>query len=81
MSLPGTHLGLTDVAVVDLEKALRTLHHGDLDVPVSPIGLARVGLQHCAAPLMHVLRDLDKRGIHAVLVAVIAERKRFTPVV
>lgn len=75
MSMMGTHLGLVDVATGDLEKALRALHKGDLDLPVSPIGLARVGLHHCASPLMQGLRDLDQRGVHAVLVAVLAERK------
>lgn len=73
--LPGTHFGLVDVADADLEKALRALHKGDLDLPVDAIGLARVGLQHCSAPMLATLRDLDAAGVRAVLVAVLAERR------
>ena len=77
--LPGTHLGLVDVTDADLEKALRALHKGDFDLPASPIGLARIGLQHCSAPLLATLRDLDAAGVRAVLVAVLAERKARRP--
>lgn len=72
----GSWYGLTDVKDEDLEKALRALHRGDLDLPVSAIGLARVGLQHCSAPILAALRDLDANGVRAVLVNVLAERKR-----
>ena len=69
-------LGLTEVSTKDLAKALRALHRGDLELPVHIAGLARVGLQHCSQPLMAQLRDLNRSGVQAVLVSVIAERKR-----
>jgi hypothetical protein len=69
-------LGLTEVSRSDLEKALRALHRGDLDLPMSIAGLARVGLQHCSQPLLSQLRELDASGVRAVLVAVLSERKK-----
>ena len=70
----GRSFGLVEVGTDDLKKALTMLHRGDLDLPVSAPGLARVGLQHCSAPLMSQLRDLDAAGVRAVLTAVLAER-------
>jgi hypothetical protein len=68
-------LGLTEVNSKDLEKALRALYRGDLELPLNIHGLTRVGLQHCSQPLLSQLRGLDKMGVQAVLVAVLAERK------
>lgn len=70
----GAHQGLVDVKTDDLRKALRHLHRGDLDVPVTAIGLTRVGLQHCSGALLAQLRELDSAGVRAVLVCVLAER-------
>ena len=69
-------VGLTEVSSGDLRKALRALHRGDLDLPVTVASLARVGLQHCSQPLLSHLRDLQEPGARAVLVAVLAERAR-----
>ena len=72
--VPGMSLGLTEVSTDDLKRAYGLLHRGDLDVPVSPWGLARVGLQHCQNPLLIQLRGLDTAGVRAVLTCVLAER-------
>lgn len=69
-------LGLVDVRTADLEKALRALHHGTLPCPLTAAGVASNGLQHVQESLFGTLRDLDARGVRAVLVAVLAERKR-----
>lgn len=72
--VPGMSLGLTEVSTDDLKRAFALLHRGDLDVPVSPWGFARVGLQHCQNPLLTQLRGLDAAGVRAVLTCVLAER-------
>ena len=72
----GGALGLTEVSTRDLERALRALYRGDLEIPVHIAGFARVGLQHCSQPLSSQLRSLDEAGIRAVLVRVLAERKK-----
>jgi hypothetical protein len=74
--VPGTHVGLVDVATSDLERALRAVHKGELAAPVTPLGLSLAKLQHCSAPLMANLRGLDAAGVRAVLVAVLAERRQ-----
>ncbi len=72
--VPGMSLGLTEVSTEDLKRAYGLLHRGELDVPVSPWGFARVGLQHCQNPLLTQLRGLDLAGVRAVLTCVLAER-------
>lgn len=72
--VPGFALGLTEVSTDDLKRAFGLLHRGELDLPVSPWGLARVGLQHCQNPLLSQLRGLDGVGVRAVLTCVLAER-------
>lgn len=67
--------GLTGVRTTDLERALRMHVRGELDLPVTIIGFARVGLQHCAGPLLDALRGLDAAGVRAVLVVALAERR------
>jgi hypothetical protein len=74
MSIPGYAAGLTEVSTDDLKRALAHLHRGQFDVPVSPWGLARIGLQNCQGPLLAYLRDLDAAGVRAVLTCVLAER-------
>ncbi len=66
--------GLVAVPEHDLMTLLRHVHHGDLDCPVDLPGLARVGLQHAADDLQ-ILRGLDAKGVHAVVVSVLAERR------
>lgn len=73
--IPGYAAGLTEVSTEDLKRALAMLHRGELDVPVSPWGLARIGLQHVQNPLLAQLRGLDTAGVRAVLTCVLAERK------
>lgn len=73
--IPGYAAGLTEVATDDLKRALAMLHRGELDVPVSPWGIARIGLQHVQNPLLAQLRGLDVAGVRAVLTCVLAERK------
>ena len=68
-------LGLTEITDGDLEKALRALYRNELDLPVTIAGFARVGLQHCAQPLLAGLRGLDHAAVQAVLVSVLAERR------
>jgi hypothetical protein len=66
--------GLTEVPTEDLKRALRAIHRGELPCPVTADTLACVGLQDRSPPLLEALRELDARGVRAVLVAVIAER-------
>lgn len=66
--------GLTQVQTKDLKKALAALYQGHLTCPLKIEDLTRVGLQHCASELLAMMRRLDKNGVQAVLVAVIAER-------
>jgi hypothetical protein len=66
--------GLVEVSTEDLRKALRHLHRGDLECPLTIVGLTRIGLQTCANPLLITMRGLDAAGVRAVLTAVLAER-------
>lgn len=67
--------GLTEVKTGALVALLRAVHRGDVTCPLSVEDLTRVGLQYCATELLGHLRGLDKRGVSAVVVAVIAERR------
>lgn len=71
----GWEIGLTAVPTPLLEKALRSLHRGELVCPLDISRLAAVGLQDVGPQLLAGLRGLDAAGVRAVLVAVIAERK------
>ncbi len=68
--------GLTSVPDSELELLLKFLHRGELEAPLTPADLARIGLQMRSETLMGVMRGLDARGVRAVIVAVIAERRR-----
>lgn len=68
--------GLTEVSTDALRTALRALHRNDLEVPVTIAGLTRHGLQEQAGPLLASLRGLDSAGVRAVLVCVLAERRK-----
>lgn len=67
-------LGLARVSTEHLKIALRALHRGDLDLPVSIAGFTRIGLQDPGEELLDQLRGLDAAGVRAVLVCVLAER-------
>lgn len=69
-------LGLLDVSTRALETLLRAVHHGRTEVPLTPVGLAALGLQEDANVILNHLRGLDAPAIRAVLVAVIAERRK-----
>lgn len=67
-------LGLTSVSTDDLRTLLRAVFKRQVDCPLSPGGLAALGLQDTSPPLLSHLRGLDAPAIHAVLVATLAER-------
>lgn len=69
-------VGLAEVSTDALRTVLRALHRSDLDVPVTIAGLTRHGLQEQAGPLLENLRGLDAAGVRAVLVCVLAERRK-----
>lgn len=68
-------VGLTRVPTEELRRVLAAVYHGDLPCPLTVPDLARHGLQHRAEDFLGHLRALDRRGVEAVLVAVIAERQ------
>ena len=57
-----------------LKKALALLHHGDLQCPLTPVEVARCGLQAHMDALLGHLRGLDAAAVRAVLTAVLQER-------
>lgn len=66
--------GLSHISSKDLKRLLRAVHRGDVDCPINQIGLAELNLLRLGDELGH-LRGLDARGLQAVLVAVLAERR------
>lgn len=66
--------GLVGVSDADLVALLRAVHRGELTCPISRIGLAQTGLLRLGDDL-EALHGLDERGVKAVLVAVLAERR------
>lgn len=73
--MPYVPMALTGVPTPELEQMLALVHRGQLDLPLTPVGVACVGLQHRSEELMQTLRGLDEPGVRAVLVAVLAERR------
>jgi len=67
--------GLTHVSTDDLRVVLQRVHDGSLECPITHPRLLRAGLPKLVDELGH-LGGLDARAVQAVLVAVIAERKR-----
>lgn len=65
---------LTTVTTKDLRTLLRAVFKKQLECPLSPSALAMVGLQDASPALLGQLRGLDAAAVHAVLVAVLAER-------
>ena len=70
------HRALTGVTDEQLRTALRMLHRGELEAPLTIVGLTRIGLQNCANDFLDHLRGVNTAGVRAVLVAVLAERAR-----
>lgn len=72
--MPQVPMALTGVPTNEIEQLLRFVYRHEIETPITPVGLARVGLQHRSEELMQTLRGLDEAGVRAVLVAVAAER-------
>jgi hypothetical protein len=72
--MPQLQMALTGVPTEELRQLLRLVHRRQLETPITPAGLALVGLQHRSEEIMQTLRGLDEPGVRAVLVAVVAER-------
>ncbi len=70
--------GLADVPTPQLQLLFRALCRDELKCPLDAWELARFGLQSWQAELGDALRGLDRSGVRAVLVAVLAERKSTT---
>ncbi len=68
-------VGLTELDLVDLKRLLSALHKGELECPIRPPQLHVTGLSYLVDRVAF-LEGLDERGVRAVLVAVIAERKK-----
>ena len=73
----GASLGLVEVPVERLELLLRAVHRGEVALPLETAEMVCIGLQQYIEPIQVHLRGLDERAVRAVLVAVIAERRRF----
>lgn len=69
-------LGLKAIDTPSLETLLRSLHRKFITAPLTPAGLASIGLQDQSNILLAHMRNLDDQGVHAVLVAVLAERRQ-----
>ena len=65
---------LREISSDDLKLLLRAVHRGELECPISRSALAQNNLLRLGDELGH-LRGLDSRGVQAVLVAVLAERR------
>ena len=70
--------GLTTVGDEDLRRLFAAVHRGELRCPIDRIGLATTGLLRLGDEL-ELLRGLDATAVKAVLVAVLAERRRRRP--
>ncbi|MSQ00830.1 MAG: hypothetical protein EXR71_02930 [Myxococcales bacterium] len=66
--------GLVDVPTAPLQVLFRALCRDELKCPPDAWEFARFGLQSWQAELGDALRGLDRPGVRAVLVAVLAER-------
>lgn len=68
--------GLTELTEDELKKLLRHIYREELPCPITADTLACVGFQSRHEWLSAALRGLDAAGVKAVLVAVIAERRK-----
>lgn len=66
--------GLRNVRTNDLKRLLTAVHREELPCPITQTGLATTGLLRLADDI-DLLRELDIRGVKAVLIAVIHERR------
>jgi len=67
--------GLTHLTTAQLERLLAAVHREQLACPLDAAQLHASGLSD-VADRVAALRGLDRRAVKAVLVAVIAERRR-----
>ena len=67
-------VGLREVPTQRLRTLLRAVYRKETEVPLTPAGIAALGLQDWTAGVLGTLRGLDDKAIHAVLVSVLAER-------
>lgn len=67
--------GLSKVPIEDLTALLRLVHRGGLRFPLRRQALLEMGMNRLAESA-DVIIGLDERGLRAVLVAVIAERRQ-----
>jgi len=67
--------GLKALTIPQLHLLLKAVHRDELPCPIDRIGLATVGLLHLGDDL-GALRGVDRKGVRAVLVCVLAERAR-----
>ncbi len=69
-------IGLTGVPTPMLEQLLRLVHRGEVACPLTPLALAFAGAQSYSERILDATRGLDAASVRAVLVCVLAERKR-----
>ena len=65
--------GLTDVTDADLKTLLASIHRGELECPITSLGLARIGLQRIAHDIS-LLQGFDSRASQAIIVAALQNR-------
>jgi hypothetical protein len=70
----GPEVGLRHVETEHLRLLLKMVHREELRFPLTPLELARIGLQEPSERILGTLRGLEGRAVRAVLVAVLAER-------
>ena len=68
--------GLTALREDELTNLLKFLHRDEIELPLTIETLTRIGLQHRHDVVMGALRGLDRAGVRAVLVCVLAERRQ-----
>jgi hypothetical protein len=68
------NVGLRQLGTEQLQLLLKLLHRGELAFPLTPLELARIGLQDPSEYVLAVVRGLDQAAVRAVLVSVLAER-------
>ncbi len=67
--------GLTGLSTRELERLLARVHDGSLTCPITHPSLLRAGMPDLVDRVAH-LSGLDASAARAVLVAVLAERRR-----
>jgi len=66
---------LTALEDKDLTRLLKRVHDGSLRCPIGPAELHAAGMSYLCDKV-EFLRGYDERTVHAILVAVIAERRK-----